>query len=80
MFFPKVIDMEEKVCDAYCHNCIYFGGHGDPNWCCCNYFLLTDKRRPCPPGKGCTVKQKAKRKMKTAAEYYQERRMNNDGA
>ena len=24
---------------------------------CCNYLLDTGRRRPCPPGKGCTVKR-----------------------
>ena len=30
---------------------------------CCNYIFVEDKRRPCPPGAGCTVKT-TKRKQK----------------
>ena len=47
--------MAEKVCDRYCRRCIYYlnfsGGLK-----CCNYLLMTDKRRPRDPGKGCTVR------------------------
>jgi hypothetical protein len=28
----------------------------------CEYLLKTDKKRPCPPGKDCTVKELRKRK------------------
>lgn len=37
-----------------CQGCKYLGlvsGYG-----CCLYFLRTSVRRPCKPGKGCTVK------------------------
>ena len=27
----------------------------------CNYYIETGVRRPCPPGKGCTVKEKKSR-------------------
>lgn len=37
-----------------CMRCVYFHGHSDEN-CCCNYIFHEDRRRPCPPGKGCTV-------------------------
>lgn len=40
----------------YCKGCFYWGGH-DESACCCNYLLITDKRRPCPPGKNCTVRK-----------------------
>ena len=39
----------------YCGKCIYrrkINGHTST----CDYFLLTKTRRPCPAGKGCTVK------------------------
>lgn len=26
---------------------------------CCDYLLMTGRRRPCPPGEGCTVREKA---------------------
>lgn len=53
--------MANKVCDSYCLNCIYCLGFCDVTWCC-NYYLMTDKRRPCPSGKGCTVRVERKRK------------------
>lgn len=47
---------KEKVCDKYCRRCRYYIG-----WCgdtkLCNYYLMTDKRRPCAPGTGCTVRE-----------------------
>jgi hypothetical protein len=46
---------DNKVCDEYCQDCSYFYGSSDYELCC-NYYLDTDKRRPCPPGTGCTVK------------------------
>lgn len=53
----------EKICDEYCLDCKFFGGHAEFE-CCCNYFLTTNKRRPCPAGTGCTVKIKRKNKRK----------------
>ena len=44
-----------KVCDSYCRKCIYFMGWGG-EYKFCNYYLITDKRRPCDPGTGCTVR------------------------
>ena len=51
---------------SYCDDCFYRGvltGLATP---CCNYFLMTNQRRPCPPGPGCTVKvrRKVKRRRK----------------
>lgn len=37
-----------------CFNCVYRGKFGDTH--CCSYILVTGRRRPCPPGDGCTVK------------------------
>ena len=58
---------KEKVCDSYCLNCIYYVGCSRDFWFC-NYLLMTDKRRPCDPGTGCTVRVLRKRKRKTAGE------------
>ena len=58
---------ENKVADLYCCNCAYYGGHAEPAWTC-NYIFIEDKMRPCPPGKGCTVKIKRKRAKRTKAE------------
>ena len=56
--------MAGKVCDAYCKKCkFYLGWAGDFKLCC--YYLMTDKRRPCDPGTGCTVRVEKKRTRKT---------------
>jgi hypothetical protein len=61
----KVADMEKKTSyiDKYCADCKYYMGNCD-NTLCCNYIFIEDKRRPCDPGKGCTVKVKRKRRRK----------------
>lgn len=41
-----------KNCDN-CHYCGFLVNGGVPY---CKYLLVTDHRRPCPPGDGCTVK------------------------
>ena len=43
-----------------CKNCVYWGGDYPCNFCC-NYILDEGHSRPCPPGKGCTVKVIGKR-------------------
>ena len=58
--------------DKNCWNCFYWQGHSEPAMCC-NYLLITDKRRPCPPGKDCTVKKPRKRRRKKQAERIKER-------
>lgn len=50
-----------KPVKDYCEGCIFYDGEYDSNKCC-NYFLDTGMRRPCPPGKGCTVKKTKKAK------------------
>ena len=46
----------ERTVDKYCAGCIYRGGQSG-YLKCCNYYLITDKRRPCPAGEGCTVRK-----------------------
>ena len=55
--------------DRYCDNCGYSGTITGLPMRCCNYFLVTNQRRPCPPGKGCTVKvgREVKRRKKKGA-------------
>lgn len=36
-------------------NCFFRGSLVNGTLHCCNYFLMTNKRRPCPAGAGCTV-------------------------
>jgi hypothetical protein len=45
----------------YCDNCVYSGTLTASTTKVCNYLLVTNKRRPCPPGEGCTVKVVRKR-------------------
>ena len=52
-----------KVYDRACAGCIHFGW-ANSSLGCCNYIFNTGHRRPCPPGKGCTVKTKKRRKEK----------------
>ena len=53
-----------------CDNCVYSGCLGYSHMRVCNYLLVTNKRRPCPPGDACTVNvpRKVKRKKKKGAE------------
>lgn len=37
-----------------CTTCFFHGKCG--GMICCNYYFMTNLRRPCPPGDGCTVK------------------------
>lgn len=53
--------MSEEIDYTFCRNCVYFETWGDFALGCC-YFLKTNKRRPCDPGEGCTVKVAIKRK------------------
>lgn len=41
--------------NSYCKGCIYCTKLSVG--LCCEYFLKTNKRRPCPAGSGCTVKE-----------------------
>lgn len=38
-----------------CEGCRYASGAS------CDYYLITGRRRPCPPGQDCTVKEPARR-------------------
>lgn len=44
-----------------CEGCAYYFGDYEANKCC-NYIFIERKRRPCPPGKDCTVKTKKRKK------------------
>ncbi len=49
--------------DEKCGGCRYsvpvYIGDGDELMTACVYILRTGKRRPCPPGEGCTVRESA---------------------
>lgn len=54
---PVVTDVSDNDSIArYCRGCTYWGG-GNESAACCNYIFMEGQRRPCPPGKGCTVKR-----------------------
>lgn len=48
-----------------CKGCMYYGGWTQ-EVCCCNYFLITGKRRPCEMGAGCTVREDRKQVQRKA--------------
>lgn len=48
-----------------CDGCYYFGGRWEVVKCC-NYYLITNQRRPCPPGEGCIVRQGGERESRKA--------------
>ena len=56
-------DQREKKVDRYCVGCQYLKKITDDIYFC-SYMLDTDKRRPCPPGRGCTVRTLKKRGKK----------------
>lgn len=39
-----------------CDGCYHYRGCGHPDYKCCNYIFDVGTRRPCPPGKDCTVR------------------------
>ena len=45
--------------EKYCKGCMHWGGQYSA---CCNYIFDKGQRRPCPPGKDCTVKVVRRRK------------------
>ena len=48
-----------------CQGCYYFGGRWKYSQCC-NYYLITNKRRPCPPGDLCIVRKDGTRDSRKA--------------
>ena len=59
--------MQWRPYDRACKGCIYFGWIGGYHGCC-NYIFIAGERRPCPPGKDCTVKKTKKRGRKKKGE------------
>ena len=53
--------MREGVCSRFCKDCVYHVEMTSYAYGYCAYIFLEDKRRPCPAGKGCTVKNKRKK-------------------
>lgn len=56
-----------SVCDQHCKGCVYFYEYGETSGLkVCEYMFQTGNRRPCPAGKGCTVR--ATKKGRTMAQ------------
>ena len=54
------------------NGCEYFGGRWE-NVKCCDYYLITGKRRPCPAGKECIVRSERKSSRKKAMAVSEEK-------
>ena len=50
---------QETTIDRHCLGCKYYCTIWD-GMCYCNYIFQVGKRRPCAPGKDCTVKEKGR--------------------
>lgn len=50
----------------YCSDCFYGVYLPSVKEFCCRYYLMTNERRPCPAGDGCTVKVCVKNRRKYA--------------
>lgn len=53
--------MANGICDSYCKGCVYNQIAAGDYQTMCVYYLATDKRRPCPAGKGCTVRKEGRK-------------------
>lgn len=63
--------MAYKERNKYCSDCFYYKAVWASDYKCCHYLLITDHKRPCDPGEGCTVKisEKKKRRQKKGTEH-----------
>lgn len=60
--------MANGICDDFCEGCV-FNQNVSGDWStCCVYYLVTNIRRPCPAGAGCTVKKTGKKVSKWSYE------------
>lgn len=53
----------DKLVDKSCEGCIHLTQIYE-NLVCCSYIFNKCKKRPCDPGKGCTVKQIRRKKKR----------------
>lgn len=61
--------------DEHCLKCVYYQGNSDTDVCCC-YIFIEDRKRPCPPGKYCTVMKPRKRVRSSKGDRHYERSEN----
>ncbi len=70
--------MEEiKTCTARCRTCRYRWQVSETE-VCCGYFCITGRRRPCPPGAGCTEYIRDERAAKERAQAPRQRQISWD--
>lgn len=60
--------MANGVCDRFCNGCVFKQHINGGKLMLCEYYFRTGRRRPCPAGSGCTVKETGKRKFGWALE------------
>lgn len=65
--------MADVRMDPHCKGCAYLGYAGS-GMMCCDYIFKEERRRPCPPGKDCTVKISRKEKELLDVQREKERR------
>lgn len=53
-----------SICTGYCDGCRFRYMIGGTFVRCCNYYFVTNQRRPCPAGDGCTVRMARKEDQK----------------
>lgn len=53
-----------SICTEYCDGCSFRYMIGGAFVRCCNYYFVTNQRRPCPAGDGCTVRMARKEDQK----------------
>lgn len=58
-----------SVCDDYCIGCVFNQNASGDKQTCCTFYLVTDIRRPCPAGAGCTVRKLGKKIGKWSYEH-----------
>ena len=54
-----------RIKDKHCQGCYYYRNMYDSAWYCA-YIFVKDQKRPCPPGKECTVKIRRKDRKRGA--------------
>ena len=60
-----------------CNSCIYqgyFGSNRKPSFYCCDYFVITGKRRPCAADDDCSVYKKATPELKEKLKFNKRQR------
>lgn len=56
----KIMSPISNPNEKYCKDCYYWTGINSSCFCC-NYIFYENRKRPCPPGEGCTVKRRKRR-------------------